>query len=237
MQARYWDSLAETYDQVYDSPWSVRENALVASRLTSLVPPRERCTVLELGCGTGLGYDLLIKNTTAKISYTGIDVSSGMLGNFERKYPSGSIRLLNAPVEEMQAHQFQDVDLVIAIFTSASYVRLPLESLLWKILKWLKPKGGRLYLSFLNRVSLKLSPRWGIRSEIKYASRRTSGGVVPAFRYSKTDLLRAAGVYGLKVKIVSLGPLSGLLELPLAWPLNRLFADFTLGSHTIEMIR
>ncbi|MEU2540297.1 class I SAM-dependent DNA methyltransferase [Streptomyces iakyrus] len=235
-QAQYWDSLAATYDCVYDSVWSTRENALVASRLISLVPPRVMCNVLELGCGTGLGYDLLVKNTSAKIRYTGVDVSSKMLAKFERKYPGEDIHLVNAAVEEIQPDQFKNIDLVMAIFTSASYVRLSLDSLLRKILGWMNPDGGHIYLSFLNRASLRLALEWGLRPEIQYASRRTSGGAVPAMRYSRSDLLVAARTYGLKANVVSLGPMVGLFELPFAWPLNRFLADFALGSHTIEMI-
>ncbi|MFE4551509.1 class I SAM-dependent DNA methyltransferase [Streptomyces sp. NPDC056785] len=235
-QAQYWDSLAATYDRLYDSAWSTQENTLVASRLMALMPPQLVCNVLELGCGTGLGYDLLTKSAATKIRYTGVDISSRMLAAFERKHPGENINLVNASVEEIRVDQFENIDLVMAIFTSASYVHLPLDSFLWKILGWLNPKGGRLYLSFLNRASLRLAPKWGLRPDIQYASRRTNDGFVPATRYSRSDLLGVARNYDLKASIVSLGPLAGLLELPFAWPLNCFLADFTLGSHTIEMI-
>ncbi|MFI6345665.1 class I SAM-dependent methyltransferase [Streptomyces sp. NPDC050560] len=235
-QRRYWDSLSTAYDRMYDSAWSARENGLVAGRLAPLLPPGTACHVLELGCGTGLGYDLLARHTTAGIRYTGIDVSPGMLAAFARKHRAGEVTLVNAPVEEVPADRFADVDLVMALFTSASYVRLPLEALLRKILGWMRPKGGRLYLSFLNRTSLRLAPAWGFRPEIQYSSRRTRGAAAPALRYSRADLLRAARAHGLAARIVSLGPLTGMLEMPLAWSLNRLLADFTPGTHTIEMI-
>ncbi|WP_406199504.1 class I SAM-dependent methyltransferase [Streptomyces europaeiscabiei] len=235
-QTEYWDSLADTYDETYDSAWSARENALVAGRLASLLPSRETCNVVELGCGTGLGYGLLASSTSSKIEYTGIDVSPRMLATFKRKYPVADIGLVNVSVEEVPEDQFENIDLVMAIFTSASYVRMPLDSLLQRILMWLNPKGGCLYLSFLNRASLRLAPQWGLKPEIQYASRCTRGGVVPAIRYSRSDLVRASYVHGLEARIVSLGPLAGLLEFPFIWPLNSLLADFSAGSHTIEMI-
>ncbi|MGW3412459.1 class I SAM-dependent methyltransferase [Streptomyces sp. NPDC000888] len=235
-QTAYWDSLAETYDETYDSAWSAKENALVASRLTSLLPSRDTCNVVELGCGTGLGYDLLVRSTSAKIEYTGIDVSPRMLAEFKRKYPVADVSLVNVSVEEVPEDQFENIDLVMAIFTSASYVRMPLDSLIQRILMWLNPKGGHLYLSFLNRASLRLAPKWGLKQEIQYSSRCTKGGVVPAIRYSRSDLVRASHGHGLEARIVSLGPLAGLLEAPAIWPLNSLLADFSAGSHTIEML-
>ena len=57
------------------------------------MPTKDGCHVLDLGCGTGLELEYyLALNPTAKV--TGIDISSGMLGELRRKLGDKDITLI-----------------------------------------------------------------------------------------------------------------------------------------------
>src|SRR5262249_45229090 len=148
-QKKYWDNVAAGYDKHYSDRWSQHENKLVEQRLSNLLtfcPTRPR--IVEFGCGTGLGYQLLTKALSTELDYTGIDVSPAMLSVFKTK-PRAEAGLINSALELLPPDSFSNVDLVMAIFTSASYVDMGLDQLLDRLCGWLKPEAGILYLSFL----------------------------------------------------------------------------------------
>lgn len=232
----YWDKLSSNYDSTYKDSWSTYENRLVQERLTALVSRgTDSLRVVEFGCGTGLGYSLLRNATERQFDYTGIDLSPGMLKTFKARH-SGVEDLVNAPLESMSRDQFSNVDLVFAIFTSGSYVDLELPDLLSLLHGWLKPQCGVIYLSFLNRSSLKHIVRWGFRHRIEYASRHTSIGRVPVRRYSRLDLTQACDAFGMKSEVYSLGPFAGVLELPRLREINSVFTKVTALTHTVDVI-
>jgi SAM-dependent methyltransferase len=236
IQAAYWDSIASGYDSQYLNAWSRYENALVQRRLLNIlrhVPATPE--IVEFGCGTGLGYNLVSAHSD-QIKYTGIDVSPVMLDVFRRRIHDG-VDLLNYPMESMSPGRFADLDLAFAIFTSASYVDMELEALLSLLRGWLKPHTGVMYISFLNRLSLSNIVTCGFRSRIRYSSRGIRTGVtVPARRYSKAELLRASRSLGLKGNVCSLGPLVGILEKPILQGVNSALLGLSLPAHTIDLV-
>ena len=57
------------------------------------LPTKEKSSVLDLGCGTGLELkEYYLQNPTARI--TGIDLSEGMLNELKRKFPDKDITLI-----------------------------------------------------------------------------------------------------------------------------------------------
>jgi SAM-dependent methyltransferase len=236
VHADYWNNIASDYDTQYSNLWSMYENTLVQQRLSSIlcqVP--ETAKVVEFGCGTGLGYSM-VSRLGVDIKYTGIDISSAMLNGFAR-HAADDISLLNVPLESVSPGQFDGLDLVFAIFTSASYVDMELEELLSLLCGWLKPHTGVMYISFLNRLSLSHIVRCGFRKRIGYSSRGIRTDVtVPARRYSKAELLRASHDLGMEGAVHSLGPLAGILEKPLLRNLNSALLSFKLLAHTIDLV-
>ena len=230
-QRQYWDKIANRYDHTYSDAWSLYENTIVERTLSRLLPRDAR--VVEFGCGTGLGYGLMTR-TRANLNYTGIDVSAAMLSIF-RSRRAENVTLINASLESIAPAQFTDVDLVVAIFTSASYIDMELDALLSLLCKWLRP-GGCIYISFLNRTFLAHMPRWGLRSRIEYATRGIHLGTVPARRYTKLELLRACRTLNLRGRVHSLGPFAGLVERPVLEQLNSALRRTTLLTHTIELV-
>ncbi|MBY8858788.1 class I SAM-dependent methyltransferase [Nocardia sp. CA2R105] len=232
-QTRYWDTVAPVYDRHYSTEWSAGENAIVAARLSRLLPDHRDPRVLDLGCGTGLGYHLLTE-LRPHVNYTGVDASAGMLEVFRKKFDT-DVHLINQPAEWLAAGRFADLDLVIAIFTSASYIDLPLPDLLERVGGWIKPSGG-IYLSFLNRMSIGSLGSTGFGRVIDYSSRGMKSGTVPARRYSTRELIETCRALGLTANVVSLGPFAGLVESRLFMKANAVLSNSSLFGHTIDVV-
>lgn len=152
MHAReYWDRLATTYDSLYQSPWSRYEDSLTQRTLTREYRIAGGTQVLDLGCGSGLGFRLL-KSQFPELSYTGIDFSPRMLSELLRRHPGATTNCGNV-VAVMSSIKVRSFDLIIAINTSASFFDEPKE-VMRQISRLLKPTG-RYSLSFLNKSSLR----------------------------------------------------------------------------------
>jgi SAM-dependent methyltransferase len=232
----YWDRLAPSYDGHYGDMWSAAENMLVKQRIGSLLAKATvNPKILEFGCGTGLGY-LLIQDVIGPIpSYVGVDISPGMLATFRQRI-GHPVHLINRPLEAFCEDSFHGLDAVIAIFTSGSYINLDLRSLLALLCGWLKPDGGVMYVSFLNRSAVRYIPRWGWKRNIQYSTRGSRHGSVPARRYTKVELLRACAHLPVCAIVRSLGPLTGLVQAPALWQLNMAMEKFTFLTHTIDLL-
>ena len=95
MATRYWDNwdkgdVAETIE----SYWRTDANESRHRRhLASLAAPyltTPGLTVLEVGCGSGLIYDLLSRTFAPNVGYVGVDTSSKMLQIARRNFPNGT---------------------------------------------------------------------------------------------------------------------------------------------------
>ena len=73
----YWDRVSAVYDDLYMNEWSHYEDAQTRSLLRGAIPQKEPLRVLDLGSGTGLGYQLLSELGIA-FNYSGLDISQDM---------------------------------------------------------------------------------------------------------------------------------------------------------------
>jgi ubiquinone/menaquinone biosynthesis C-methylase UbiE len=81
-QQRVFDEKAENYDSqaITFGGRDNRNHAIKATRINELLRPESEDSILEIGVGSGLHADWLLKQN-ANIYYTGIDISSKLIEN------------------------------------------------------------------------------------------------------------------------------------------------------------
>lgn len=85
MVVRFYDRHAREYDTWYDTRQCHAENQVISEALN-----RERLgTVVDIGCGTGLAYELMEWPYLHTAHYVGVDPSEGMLRRAEAKHGTG----------------------------------------------------------------------------------------------------------------------------------------------------
>lgn len=227
-QVTYWDTIASHYDSFYGSAWSRREDRLVQRWLAALVGADTMGTVLDLGCGRGLGFEFLRRHHLMA-HYAGVDVSFEMLARGAA--PKGQV--VQQAMDKLGIAD-GSVVAVVALFSSASYAE-DLGALFGEAARVLRP-GGVGYLSFLSR--------WGLgraRALTRTTTYRTRGDLrpwaaVPAHRVTRrqvTDLARQAGLE--VVAASGVNAFSGLVESPRLWRAGRAVARALPSlSHTLE---
>lgn len=184
---QYYDSVADKYDALYTDGVSLAENAIVGDMLASATPSNG--TVLDLGCGSGLAYELLARRLTGTFTYVGIDISPGMVRAARHKYlgvHGCKFSVMN--MEDLSLFHTASFDLVVSLFGSFSHV-LNWAPAIAEIARVLRP-GGKLFLMVYSRYSLRnitqaifrLSP--GLLSEVRpYEIRKTSGSIFADARF------------------------------------------------------
>lgn len=125
------------------------EDHSMQSVLRSLRVP-ERPKVLDLGCGTGFGR-IISGAIWPGLSYTGVDLSSHMLGILSAKFPDA--KLVQASMSDLSEFESAGFDVVIALYTSLSYSPRPGQTMA-EVYRVLKP-GGSAALSMINRTSFR----------------------------------------------------------------------------------
>lgn len=192
--------------------------------------------VLDIGCGTGLGYELL-QTIGLSIDYVGLDVSGGMLRLFKERRPS--VRTVEGSGDNLSAlfgpHEF---DFVMSINAACSFVP-DTNRMVHAAFKVLTPGGG-VYLSFLNRWSLRRILRLKGAAVESYRSRgdRVSGTTVRARTYTARGLRQLLGGAGfIDVSCLHRSVLGGVWESARAVRFERMLMDVAprLG-HTIAVI-
>jgi ubiquinone/menaquinone biosynthesis C-methylase UbiE len=227
----YWDQVAPRYDALYQTQWSLAENRRLAKHLNELMRPG--ATVLDIGCGTGLGYSLLSSNENYE--YHGIDPSPAMLELCARKCPSAM--LVPGVASDLRAYADEQFDLVIAVFNVMSYEER-IGAALDEIRRVLR-RGGVGYLSFLNRSALRRLTRGAIGRWEVYGTRGAAPINAPVCRtYTRRELRRAFDAAGLKAQqICTTSVLAGVAETRWFIPLDALLTRVVpwLG-HTNDVI-
>lgn len=148
---QYWDSLAAFNDKLYSSEWCHFEDQILKNDLSNLLRRAPGRRILDLGCGTGLGYELL-KDEGANIDYLGVDISSEMLAAFRSKHPDANL-IKSSACDILNHIAGQKFDLIVSTNVAASFFP-NIESVIEKI-HGLLVSNGIVSLSVLNRFSLR----------------------------------------------------------------------------------
>lgn len=127
-QKEYWSRLSPTYNTLYQDAWSRAEDMQTAAEL-AMALPLDSGSVLDLGCGTGLGADLIQGSLGRQdIHYTGADVSPEMIAIATTLHPTCSFRV-NAMEDcgVFDAESFDTVMLLNGAFSYASDANRTIE--------------------------------------------------------------------------------------------------------------
>lgn len=145
----YYDEFAKTYESERHHGYHALIDALEIDLLSGHVAGRD---VLEVGCGTGL---ILKELARTGRTATGVDLSAGMLSHAVRR----GLRVTQGSATELP---FADASFdVVCSFKVLAHVP-DIERALREMARVTRP-GGRLYLEFYNRHSL------------RYLAKRASG--------------------------------------------------------------
>lgn len=225
-QRDYWSALAPEYDSFYRSRWSRLENEWTELQLASLVTS-EAPVVVDLGCGTGLGAELLSRRISL-VNYLGVEISPEMTA----RTAGLGVATHVGDMDDLTIVQSGSTDMVISIFSAVSFSQDP-SALFAEVHRVLKP-GGVAYLSVLGRTTSK-TPQ-----PIRFRTRGAEGdrSSTPAFRFSPHTLRRLAVEAGLRVqRIEGMNSLSGVLEHPILWGFGRIIARLLPStSHLLELV-
>ena len=213
-QREYWGSVAQDYDQLYNSRWCQLEDAQTVEFLDQTLP-KGAVRVLDLGCGTGLGYRLS-KMARPSLDYVGLDLSTTMLEQARRAAPG--LLFEEGTMTDLSRFESSSFDGVIAIYTALSYSE-DLEATLNEVSRVLR-KGGGVFLSMLNRWSFRrlLRLRFGKRERYRTRHSPRTKLWVPANLASWHDLTRRVRSMGFRnFSLLGRSLCAGTFEYPRLW--------------------
>ena len=216
---RFWDGLAAGYDGLYVDRWSQREDAWVREQLRGF-----HGHVLDVGCGTGLGRELL----PAGVRYTGVDVSAGMLRVARERHPGERFIQADAGALPFAAGTF---DAVISLFGCLSYCPAPLTAAK-EVVRVAKPGASALLMVF-GRWSLGSLLRGTWSGHGTYATRRVGGGTPCRFFAPREAQALLPGA-----RLAGLAALGGVAQWPALWPLDQALARVAPGvCHNLALVQ
>jgi SAM-dependent methyltransferase len=230
----YWNSVAPVYDSLYTGGWSRAEDATI-SRSLKTFPGDVRTRILDLACGTGLGYELC-QGALGEIAYHGRDIAPQMLTALRRKAPH--VQTSCGPMEQLGEFAPASFDVVVCFNGGCSYAS-GLAALLAEIRRVLVP-GGWVYLSLLSRTSFRRLIRGKLCKSERFRTRghgNTSPGVIVE-TFLRGEIIDDVADSGFKlVDIAGRGCFSGLCEIPALWAVSvALDRAFPWFGHTFEVV-
>src|SRR5690242_17818579 len=116
----YWNEHAEEYDALYTSRWCQLEDERVTAWLKRLDLP-VKPTVLDIGCGTGLGLKLLCQAGII-CHYFGLDISPKMIEKFDLE-PSCALSV-NLTVADVATYEWpvdRKLNLIMSTYGPLSF--------------------------------------------------------------------------------------------------------------------
>jgi SAM-dependent methyltransferase len=230
LQQQYWNEVANKYDHLYDGHWSQMEDAWVELRL-SFIANLAQPTIIDLGCGTGLGRRL-IHQLNPRAEYVGMDISNSMA----RVATADNASVTVASMDDLSFFADASADVVLALFSSLSFAFEP-GRVVNEIGRILRPSGYA-YLSALSRGALSRLGRGGTKTGW-YRTRgdRRPGAGTAAHFLDIDDMRRFGHVAGLSiVSAEGINAFSGVCEMPCIWPIGQLIAQIFPGSaHLIDV--
>ena len=84
----HYDNLSENYEAIYLKvgwPDPKKSCEMVDQLYKNVKPTKEECTILDMGCGTGLCGQYLVEMGFTAANIVGVDASKGMLVKAEEK--------------------------------------------------------------------------------------------------------------------------------------------------------
>lgn len=208
-QQEYWSNISKEYDSLYLSDWSQFEDKQVQMWIELLCANSDG-RLLDLGCGTGLGYQLAT-TISRSIDYEGIDISAEMLDRMRQKFPGANTRLLS--LEELDEVPEESYQYIVALSSVLSFSE-NFPVVMQQIFRVLKP-GGAILVSALNRFSLRRVVRLQLGAVEKFCTRnaRHQFRSTPAQTISPSSFKHIAKQVGFySPTILPLGILAGVLE-------------------------
>jgi SAM-dependent methyltransferase len=213
----YWNSIAGHYDQLYSGRWSAREDRALQTVVSGLRfqwndPP----TFVDLGCGTGLGFDLLAGVTSPGARLIGVDASSEMIDICRVKHPGSTLHV--AAIEDAHRVLPTGIDIALMLSSVGSYVGdlgVVLADLRGRL-----NQDGRVLVSVLNRRSLRRLVRGRVGAVERYHTRgdRSRGSAPEVRAYSRSEIATLVHEAGYRVISSHPGsPFAGVLEWPPLW--------------------
>lgn len=236
----YWDVIASDYDHLYSSDWSARENrslgAFLATHALSTEVKTGPAVIVDLGCGTGLGFDLLKRSSARGDVLVGMDVSVAMAAICQRKHPDS--RVLVGDIEHEFASLPTKIDSILMLSAVGSYVD-NLHHLLANLRRMLNP-NARVVVSVLNRFSLRRLARRRLGRIENYHTRGVqTESTAPEVRvYGRRDFEKLVHTAGFRVAARHVGsPFAGILETPRIWEVGAAIARAApWASHSTEYV-
>lgn len=232
--AAYWNNLAPTYDSLYASIWSRWEDEETKAWLIREVAPNAG-VILDLACGTGLGYGLL-RPSDQDIGYVGIDISTEMLSQFSKLHPSADCRV--GSIDDLSIFQVGEFDRIICLNAAFSFSQDQRQALaeMHRILA----KGDVIFISVLNRSSLRRLVRLKFSRNEDFVTRGAdaAGGFVTATTFTLKEakqLLKSSGFS--VVDCFHQGVLAGVAEYSALISTERIVRQAVpFLSHTLNIV-
>jgi len=169
--AEFYDSIATSYEEAFS-----HNEGLISFIRTSLTYLHPGSHVLDIGCGTGRPVATLLAAGGHRV--TGIDISAAMVERSRAAVPSGTFEVadmqawepppLSPPLpqsaglegeekaEEQNRKKFDAIFCILSLFTLS---REGMEGLVAKMGRWVKPRGGLLFLCSMAAEDLRPDPR------------------------------------------------------------------------------
>ncbi|MBN1214313.1 MAG: methyltransferase domain-containing protein [Candidatus Lokiarchaeota archaeon] len=212
----YYDYIANDYDNLYIDNISLAENKIVQNTLSKYL--KKDYNILDLGCGSGLGYELITDFLKNKFRYTGIDISSQMINIAKNKFRGiENIGFYTMDMTNLSFFKKNYFNAVISLFGSFSHV-IDNKKAVEEINRILIPGGvfilmlyskysPRNFINFFNNFSFKNF------SEVhEYEIRKTSGSIFADARFYTKKTIKELLKDFINIKIIGL---NCLLEIPL----------------------
>ncbi len=216
--SHYWDTIAPSYDELYNDEWSQLEDSVTRDMVEGVLAPAGK-RVLDIGCGTGLGYTLA-KDLDSRVDYTGIDSSPKMIAVAQARFPDGQF-ICNGPGTTDQ-YDLGKFDVVLMLNGVLSFVDSAEEALRYSAQRLCA--GGKILASALSRYSVRRLVRGRVRAVENFATRGAEGvrhrTIAHGLRLSQLrQLFDRTGFDDSRIQGV--GVFSGILQWPKLWGVDR----------------
>lgn len=138
--ARAYDQWSSAYDSQPGNLMLALDEQLCAQLLSDI--PLQGTTIADIGCGTGRHWAGILDKKPARLA--GYDVSAGMLGVLQQKYPQAETHLLSD--EHLQGLSDGSCDLVLSTLTVAHIEHIEAALKEWR--RVVKPGGAILITDY-----------------------------------------------------------------------------------------